>query len=83
MTQQEPDHRTHPQLSANILRPEAESFEEDDDDELNEVAIAPTHLDTNPQTVRITRPVQPTDFVLERALVSEKELLDLVYRYLI
>ncbi|KAI8373623.1 Tub protein [Choanephora cucurbitarum] len=78
MTQQEPHHITHPQLSANILQPETDNFEEDD--ELNEVAIAPTHLDTSSHTVRITRPVQPTDFVLERALVSEKELLDLVYR---
>lgn len=80
MTQQETHQITHSQLSTSMFQSEVDSLE--DDEELNEVAIAPTNLDISPQTVRITRPVQPTDFVLQRALASEKELLDLVYRYL-
>lgn len=79
MTQQEASQVVHPQLTT-------ESFEiphldnDDDEDELNEVAIAPTNIDLTTHTVRVTRPVQPTDFILQRPLQTERELLDLAFR---
>lgn len=78
MTQQEASQTIYPQLTAESFQNPA--FENDDEDELNEVAIAPTNIDLTTHTVRVTRPVQPTDFTLQRPLQTEKELLDLALR---
>lgn len=54
--------------------------DDDDDNELNDAPIAPTDIDLETQTVRVTRPVPPTDFVLSRPIATEKEMLDLAFR---
>lgn len=83
MTQPETHQVVHPQLSTEAFdAPRSRDMEEDDEEEeeQNEVAIAPTNIDLSSQTVRVTRPVQPPDFILPRPLTTEKELLDLAFR---
>lgn len=83
MTQQESNQVVHPQLTADVFdhprRNDPEAFV-DEDEELNEVPIVPTDLDTSSNTVRVSRPVPPRDFLLPRALTMEKELLELAFR---
>ncbi|GAA5799860.1 tubby protein-like protein [Helicostylum pulchrum] len=80
---QETHQVVHPQLSADMFnhlttQSDDELFEEEE--ETNEALIVPTDLDTSSHTVRVTRPVPPRDFVLPRALTTEKELLELAFR---
>lgn len=74
----------HPQLSAESFElPRDDNVEQDEEDETSntDMAIAPTDMDlSSQQTVRVTRPEPPTDFVLQRPLTTEKELLDLAFR---
>lgn len=84
--QRESHQVVHPQLSAEsfeLPRDDNLGQEEQDEDETSntDMAIAPTDMDlSSQQTVRVTRPEQPTDFVLQRPLTTEKELLDLAFR---
>lgn len=88
MTLQQESHQVaHPQLSAESFElPSDDNFEQGEQDEEDEtstsdMAIAPTDMDLDSQqTVRVTRPEQPTDFILQRPLTTEKELLDLAFR---
>lgn len=80
MTQPDTHQIVHPQLSTESFSNPTSLDEEDEEEELNEVAIVPTDLDTSSQTVRVTRPVPPTDFILQRPLTTEKELLDIAFR---
>jgi hypothetical protein len=88
MTLQQESHQVvHPQLSAESFElprdANLEQGEQDEDDETSnsDMAIAPTDMDLDSQqTVRVTRPEQPTDFILQRPLTTEKELLDLAFR---
>jgi tubby-related protein 1 len=82
MTQPETHQVVHPQLSTETfeIHSNRNGDDEEEEEELNEVAIAPTNIDLSSQTVRVTRPVQPTDFILPRPLTTEKELLDLAFR---
>lgn len=88
MTLQQESHQVvHPQLSAEPFEfPRDDNLEQEEQDEEDEtsnsdMAIAPTDMDLDSQqTVRVTRPEQPTDFILQRPLTTEKELLDLAFR---
>jgi tubby-related protein 1 len=80
--QQNPHQIVHPQLTAAAFNNpnNDEGLGDDDDNELNDAPIAPTDIDLSTQTIRVTRPVPPTDFVLQRPLTTEKEMLDLAFR---
>lgn len=79
MTQPDTHQIVHPQLSTESFN-NPTSLDEDEEEELTEVPIVPTDLDTSSQTVRVTRPVPPIDFILQRPLTTEKELLDIAFR---
>jgi tubby-related protein 1 len=83
MTQPESYQVVHPQLSTETFEMPSNhdvAEEDEEEEEQNGIAIAPTNIDLSTQTVRVTRPVQPTDFILPRPLTTEKELLDLAFR---
>lgn len=72
---QETHQMVHPQLSADLFNhPKTQSDVEllEEGREANEAPIVPTDLDTSSHTVRVTRPVPPGNFVLRRALTTEK-----------
>ncbi|KAI8636584.1 tubby C-terminal-like domain-containing protein [Parasitella parasitica] len=88
MTLQQDSHQVvHPQLSTELFELsstdnlEQEDQDEEDESSSSDMAIAPTDMDLSlQQTVRVTRPEHPTDFILQRPLTTEKELLDLAFR---
>ncbi|RCH95029.1 hypothetical protein CU097_013983 [Rhizopus azygosporus] len=77
MTHQDLQQILYPQLSANTFETSTTVETVDDTDELNETPVVPATTET---TVRVTRPLPPIDFILPRALSSERELLDLAFR---
>ncbi|GAA5811187.1 hypothetical protein MFLAVUS_004618 [Mucor flavus] len=44
----------------------------EEEQEINEALIVPTDLSTSSHTIRVTRPAPPRNFVLPRALTTEK-----------
>lgn len=83
MTQPDIRQVVHPQLSAETFNTPSigdNNTAVDEEEELNEAPIAPIDIDLDAQTVRVTRPVPPNDFILQRPLTTEKELLDLAFR---
>jgi hypothetical protein len=79
MTTQD-NHVVYPQLTSETFEIPPATDDLVEDDEENEVPIVPTSIDLRTQTVRVTRPENPTDFMLQRSLTTEKDLLDLVFR---
>lgn len=77
MTHQDLQQILYPQLSANTFETSTTVEAVDDTDELNETPVVPATTET---TVRVTRPLPPIDFILPRALSSERELMDLAFR---
>lgn len=84
MTQPETRQVVHAQLSSenfNIPNAGEDDGLLDEEEELNETPVVPTVVDSSSQMVRVTRPTPPTDFVLQRSLTTERELLDLAFRF--
>lgn len=84
MTQPETHQVVHAQLSSesfNIPSVRNDDGLLDEEEELNETPVVPTDVDLSSQMVRVTRPTPPNDFVLQRSLTTEKELLDLAFRF--
>ncbi|KAI7897827.1 Tub family-domain-containing protein [Cokeromyces recurvatus] len=81
MTKHDTQQIVHPQLSTSTFNLESNDGQLLDEEEgSNEAVIVPTDVDLNSQTVQVTRPVQTEDFLLQRPLTTEKEILDLAFR---
>ncbi|SAM00438.1 hypothetical protein [Absidia glauca] len=65
----------YPQLTSTTFTSRATGTDSDDEDQAD-ATVAPQTT-----TIRVTRPVDPIDFVLPRPILSQKELYDLAFRY--
>jgi hypothetical protein len=67
----------YPQLTSTTFTSRATGTDSDDEDQAD-ATVAPQTT-----TIRVTRPVDPIDFVLPRPILSQKELYDLAFRYVL
>ncbi|KAI8341649.1 tubby C-terminal-like domain-containing protein [Chlamydoabsidia padenii] len=65
---------SYPQLTSTTFTSRTNEADSDDEDQAD-ATIAPQTT-----TIRVTRPVDPIDFVLPRPILSQKELHDLAFR---
>ncbi|KAI8970436.1 hypothetical protein BDF20DRAFT_826111 [Mycotypha africana] len=85
MTQQEPTEQQvlFAQLpTENFNDPDQENNSSEDERDSDVPLIVPANTDSTADShfVRVTRPTQPTDFILQRPLTNEKDLLNLAFR---
>ncbi|KAF7722792.1 Tubby- protein 3 [Apophysomyces ossiformis] len=72
----------HPQLSTATFAmpfPDMDSDDEGNEQQEQHAPVMPTNEDP-PHTVRVSRPVPPIDFILQRPLATVKDLNDLAFR---
>lgn len=67
----------YPQLTSTTFTSRMTGTDSDDEDQADAIVAPQT------TTIRVTRPVDPVDFVLPRPILSQKELYDLAYRYVL